>query len=210
MIKRKRNKIRRRQYSEYEYTKILTDAEKYRLRDACWNSTMYLADLFGILSLSVIGLRIEEIAHLRREDVDFKKKIIRIADHHPCNCHYCQNRAKQMTISEFRNISDEEVKKIYWKPMTKHAVRDISYGFNQEYVHILEAFFDKYDRYPFNAAEMRRRIDNIFRRAQVKGHSSHDLRKTAAANFAAKGATEYELMAIMGWNDRTIPNGFFK
>jgi len=195
---------------------ILSNEELNRVFDVCDHSEKYLENNFIVKTMGLLGFRVGEAAHFRKSWVNFEKKTIRIPAHEPCDCSYCQERVREQlkkreySKEESKTIAKKIVSKYYWHPKTTAGSRFIYYGFNAEYERILNEFFSKYDQWPYTVNTAERRIKKLLNLADLGDHKSHDLRKTAGSNFAAKGLNEYELMQIMGWEDSKVAKKYIR
>lgn len=191
--------------TEYD---ILTKEECNRLINVCERSEHPIQNSFIVQTMMIPGLRIGEAAHMKKNWVDFNNKRIRIPSHQPCSCSYCQVRTKQklklLHKENWKNVSNEEVMKWYWQPKTVAGVRNVYFGFDPDFTESVNDFFAKNDEWSYSVNHTRRRIKKMFELAGLENHIPHDLRKTAATNFAANNISIFPLMQIMGWDDIQI------
>jgi integrase len=113
------------------------DALDTREFEQLLEATYDLQDYYGLQSRFVIlvagrlGMRAGEIAHMKESWVDWRRSLIDIPRHQPCDdgrngglCGYCKRKARQKT-----NHGDEptlaDAKRTMWSPKTKAAAREI-------------------------------------------------------------------------------------
>lgn len=175
----------------------LNEEEFERVLNACDMTDYFLEDKFLVLSMSKLGLRLGEIAHMKEYWVDFVRGEITIPSHDPCDCIYCRNAFKGK--SKRRNIQTDDVMKVQWCPKTKAGARTIWFEFDLELKEVIKSVITKYKACPFSTSNIRRRIRKLGERAGIQKLHPHGLRATAATNFAYDGMDVATLKTIMGW-----------
>ena len=195
---------------------ILSKEKCDRLISMCERSEHPVENNFIVQTMLILGLRRGEVAHMKKSWVDFNNKRIRIPSHEPCSCSYCVKQVKQKLKQmrepkeKWENVSKEEVMRWYWQPKSRAGVRSIYFGFDPEYVQVLKNFFAKYDEWPYSVATAYKRIKKMLKLAGLGNRIPHDLRKTAATNFAANGIGVFQLMDIMGWDDIQVAKWYVR
>lgn len=151
--------------------RFLTSEEKTRLLDECKNSRN--TNLFPIVALAVItGMRFSEIANLRWKDVSFDREIITLLQTKNGEIRYVPLTVEAAKI--FRGCAS-------YGGLDNHLIFPPSKNTRiQKVISIREAF------------------EAALKRAQIDNFRFHDLRHTAASYMAMSGATQGELMAILG------------
>lgn len=164
-----------------------------------------------------LGLRAGEIAHFRREWVDWQKKQIRIPSFDPCDkgrgggpCGYCYKRARE--AAEIHDVTVEDAVKRRWQPKTEHAARAIPFDFAEWIVDELEAFLWKFDRYEHSRVSVNRRMDRLAEAAGVPADDiyPHCLRATAATYHAYRGLPPAALQSLFGWSKLSVANKYVR
>jgi len=86
-----------------------------------------------------LGMRIGEIAHLRRSWVDLEQGLIEVPSHEPCEkgrdgglCGYCRRQANRTYENDPENRDLDELLDSYWQPKTTAAERAVPYTFDDE------------------------------------------------------------------------------
>lgn len=152
--------------------RYLSLEEKERLLQECQASRN--PNLFPMVALALItGMRFGELASLRWEDVDFDKLII--------------------TLWQTKNGD------VRYVPLTQEA-KKILYG-----CHTFQSspnrgliFQSERNQLGVQLISIRGAFESALQRANIKNFRFHDLRHTAASYMAMAGATQGELMAILG------------
>lgn len=183
----------------------LTDRQFELLLEACdkLKPPKDLQARFIILLAGRLGMRAGEISHTKSWWVDWKKGMINIPVHEPCECGYCAQHAMQRVKYNENGLTFEEAMKDQWGPKTWMAARAVPYDFDSRVELIVERFFEEYDEYPRSRLSVNRRIKEVavlagFEPARVYPHC---LRATAASYHAARGLDAIPLQAFMGWSD---------
>lgn len=157
--------------------RFLSPSEKERLLQACRESRN--PNLLPMVSLALItAMRFGEIAGLHWRDIDF--------DHSTITLLRTKNGDRRIIP-----LTDE-VASIFHKCPTFGASLD-------ELV-----FRSQYNTGRQQKVSIRESFENAVERAQIKDFRFHDLRHTAASYMAMAGATQGELMAILGHRSPTM------
>lgn len=151
--------------------RFLSIAEKERLLQACQESRN--PNLLPIVSLALItAMRFGEIAGLRWRDIDFEQHII--------------------TLLRTKNGDRRII------PLTEEAAAIFkncqSFGESGDEL----VFKSKRNAVQKQKISVREAFENAVERVGIKNFRFHDLRHTAASYMAMSGATQGELMAILG------------
>jgi len=149
-------------------TRFLAPEEKDRLLSACKLS--HNPNLFPIVALALLtAMRYGEIVNLKWKDVDFDQKLITL--------HETKNGDKRVIplIEDVRSI-----------------LQKVSEKRNQS------EFIFKSNRLGKRPLSIRKSFAKALRIAMIEDFRFHDLRHTAASYLAMNGATQGELMTILG------------
>ena len=117
--------------SESEFKRLLGGA---KLLKPPWN----LEAMFIVFAGGRLGLRVGEIAHLRREWVSFETGLIQIPSHEPCRkgrdggiCGYCRRQARRVVANDDGDDRDlDDVLDSYWNPKTPASERAVPFEFD--------------------------------------------------------------------------------
>lgn len=188
----------------------LTDREFELLLEGCRKCDDYWGEQarFIVLVCGRLGMRVGELAHMRESWVDWRRKVISIPRHQPCDkgrdggiCGHCEQAAKQMVeVDESRDIDDMRAR--MWGPKTDMAVRDVPFDHDPRAELTLERFFERYDRWPVSQSAVNRRVKRAAKKAEEIDHENvypHALRASAASHWAARGLDTLPLQSLMGW-----------
>lgn len=157
--------------------RFLSLDEKQRLLEACHASSNPL--LYPIIALALeMGMRFGEIIKLRWKDIDFDRELI--------------------TLRETKNGEDRIL------PLTRESLA-ILRQMQSENCKGNELVF-KSRRHPSTEKpiDIRKSFAKALKIAQIEGFRFHDLRHTAASYLAMNGATQGELMVILGHKTPTM------
>jgi len=151
--------------------RYLSLEEKTRLLDACKTSSNPY--LYSIVSLALLtGMRYGEIVKLKWCDINFEMRF--------------------MTLHETKNGEKRVI------PLTDDVVKIFqscpSYGAKREEV----IFKSRQLTATKSPISIRKTFDRALKIAGIEGFRFHDLRHTAASYMAMSGATQGELMTILG------------
>lgn len=163
---------------------------------------------FVILVCGRLGLRVGELAHMRESWVDWRRQVIEIPRHQPCDkgrgggiCGVCEQHARQMVdVDPSRDL--DAMRARLWGPKTDQAVRDVPFDFDARAQLVLERFFDRFDRWPVSQQAANRRVNRAAREADGLSEADvypHCLRSTAASYHAGRGLDTLPMQALMGW-----------
>lgn len=151
--------------------RFLSLDEKDRFLNACKASSN--SHLYSIVSLAILtGMRFSEIMKLSKRDLDFEQKIITLQKTKNGERRYIPITAQvEAILNEYISIQMKDDELIFKsvRPNNKRGVITIRKAFEK-------------------ALEV----------AQIQGFRFHDLRHTSASYLAMNGATQGELMAILG------------
>jgi integrase len=164
---------------------------------------------FVVLVAGRLGMRAGEIAHMREGWVDWRRNLIDIPRHQPCDdgrdgglCGYCLRKAEQKT-GHGDEPSLEEAKQSMWSPKTAAGAREIPFGAAPRAEIVIEQFFDRFGAWPHTRQSINRRVDRAAEQAADIHPGDvypHALRATAASRFAARGLDVFSLKNVMGWS----------
>jgi integrase len=151
--------------------RVLSQEEKTRLLEECTNSRN--PNLFPIVSLALMtGMRHGEIVGLRWKEIDFVNRTVTL------------NQTKNGDRRVIPLTGEmEQIFKNCW-----------TYGEEKERL-IFRSTKDIVDE---KRASIREAFENALHRAGITNFRFHDLRHTAASYMAMAGATQGELMTILG------------
>ena len=86
--------------TRHSHEDVLNDREFELLLEACGDLPAprgFEAQFICLLG-GRLGLRAGEIAHFESSWLDWNRKLIRIPQHEPCDCGYCQRQARQEVV----------------------------------------------------------------------------------------------------------------
>lgn len=151
--------------------RFLSKDERKRLLEECRNSRNI--NLFPIVSIALItGMRFGEIAHLRWGDVDFDQEIITRLQTKNGDVRYVPLTNEGSKIFKECPSYGSGKNSLIFPPSKNTQVKKV--------ISIREAF------------------EAALKRAEIENFRFHDLRHSAASYMAMSGATQGELMAILG------------
>lgn len=166
-----------------------------------------------------LGMRAGEIAHMRRDWIDWERKQINIPTYQNCtkgrggdDCGYCRSQAKQAVGYRPEVLTLEEELGKRWKPKTDTSARTIPFGFSDRIEACLREFFDRHEQYPHCRSSMNRRMDQLANAAGMDEDTiyPHALRATAATFHAFRGLPVAPLQALMGWADMATARKYIR
>lgn len=151
--------------------RYLSKEERQRLLGECKNSRNI--NLFPIVSIALItGMRFGEIVNLRWENLNFERGIITLLETKNGEIRYVPLTKEAEIIFKDCNSLGTAVQSLVFPPSKNTRVKKV--------ISIREAF------------------EAALKRAEIEDFRFHDLRHTAASYMAMSGATQGELMAILG------------
>lgn len=151
--------------------RFLSLEEKERLLNACKNSPNQF--LYSLVSLSIhTGMRFGEIIRLQWEDIDFINRAIVL--------HETKN-------GDRRVIPLTDTAKLLFESCPTYNTKPSGPIFKSHRTNNKNGFIS-----------VRQAFQNALKVAEIKNFRWHDLRHTAASYLAMNGATQGELMAILG------------
>jgi integrase len=157
--------------------RFLSKEEQERLLTACRESRN--PNLYPIVAIALLtGMRYGEIVNLKWGDIDFHRCLITL--------HRTKNGDKRYIPLA---ASVEKVLK-----------ENLAFGASLE-ARVFQSHCNRRDEHPVSIREA---FEGALRRAQINDCRLHDLRHTAASNMAMAGATQGELMAILGHRSPTM------
>lgn len=154
-----------------------------------------------------LGMRIGEIAHMKRTWVDVEQGLIEVPSHEPCEkgqdgglCGYCRRQAKRTYQNDPENRDLDELLESYWEPKTAAAERAVPYEFDDSVADVLSSFFEYYYEVPLSVNTCRRRVNDATEMSELNRRVyPHALRATAASTHAYEGLNIASMKAMMGW-----------
>ena len=187
----------------------LSDAEFERLVDAAYelDEPFVSQSLFVLYVSGRLGLRAGELAHIKESWVDWDRQQINIPRHDRCDfgenggyCGYCEQQAR-LAAKNNEDLSFDEALEERWQPKTTTGARAVPFGWDDEIVSVVEAFFELYDRWPRSRAVVNRRVTMVAEAAGMKSEEvyPHALRATAGTHHAYRGLSTLALQSLMGW-----------
>lgn len=166
-----------------------------------------------------LGMRAGEIAHMRRDWIDYQREQITIPSYQDCTkgrngdaCGYCRSQARQaIGYDSNDNTLDEELSK-RWKPKTQQSARTIPFGFSDRVEACLREYFSEHEQYQHCRSSMNRRMDELADAAGMPQDElyPHCLRATAATYHAFRGLSVAPLQALMGWADMATAKKYIR
>lgn len=155
----------------------LTETEVELFLNACTSQTQKLIATVLIYA----GLRVSELAHMKKIWIDWQEQTINIPSSQPCTCGEC---AKKGGI---------------WKPKTTKAIRAVPFKQEIRLSTLLRAYFSLYDEVGLSRVAIFQNIKSIAKKSGITHRVyPHALRATAATRFGHRcsGPT---VCYIMGW-----------
>jgi integrase len=164
---------------------------------------------FVVLVAGRLGMRAGEIAHMKSDWVDWRRSLIDIPRHQPCEdgrnggvCGYCKRKAEQMT-HHGDEPDMEAALRSRWSPKTDAAAREIPLDAAPRAEIVIEQFFERFGEWPHTRQSINRRVDRAAEKAEGIHPDDvypHALRATAASRFSANGLDVFALKSVMGWS----------
>lgn len=189
--------------THHTHEDVLNDREFELLLEACDTlpSPRGFEARFICLLSGRLGLRAGEIAHFRTAWIDWTRKLIRIPQHEPCRCGYCQRQARQ-EATHHDHLTEEDALASRWHPKTVASARSLPFDLSLRLELCIERFANQYDGFPRSRSTVNRRVTEAAATAGLSGRIyPHCLRATAASHHAYKGVAPVPLQALMGWSD---------
>ena len=185
----------------------LSEEDFDRLVKACEQTDQPIENRFVILMAGMLGLRIGEIAHMKKSWIDFDRELITIPHHEPCACSYCITRMKKRM--KRKNIPPREVMGEQWRPKSEAGARTIYFGFDPEVKEVLKTIMIKYKQCPFIVTTIYSRIRRLGKTTGLDVYP-HALRATAGFKFAFDGINAKTLQTIMGWSNLLMADAYIR
>ena len=187
----------------------LSEAEFDRLVDAAYglDTPFDEQSLFVLYVAGRLGLRAGELSHIRESWVDWDRQQIEIPRRDKCDfgqggsvCGYCYQQA-ELAVRNNEDLTLEEALSQRWEPKTENSARAVPFGWNEEIVAVINAFFERYDKWPRCRAVVNRRVTKVAQKAGVPTEEvyPHCLRATAGTFHAYRGLSTLALQSLMGW-----------
>ncbi|AAM88709.1 site-specific integrase [Natrialba phage PhiCh1] len=162
---------------------------------------------FVITMSGKLGMRIGEIAHMKRTWVKPDQGLIEVPSHEPCEkgrdgglCGYCRRQANRTYQNDPENRDLDELLKSYWEPKTEAAERAVPYEFDEDVEDVVSSFFEYYYEVPLSVNTCRRRVKDAAEASDLNRRVyPHALRATAASTHAYEGLNIASMKAMMGW-----------
>lgn len=155
----------------------LNDQEIEELINACETDLERLI----IITLIYTGMRVDELAHLKKYWMDFRNDVI--------------------------NIPSQDGD---WKPKTEHGSRAIPIV-EARLKYVLNQYFSGNEKIGLSRTTIWRIIKKIGSRTSIKhGIYPHSLRSTFASILAYKGISEGSMCSIMGWSSIKTAQDYVK
>lgn len=190
--------------SEDQFEHLVESLDRFR------NKSQKLEAKFILFTAGRLGMRAGEISHIKKDWINFKKDLIKIPPHEPCDCGYCRQRA----ISEYEhndNLTLEQAMERRWHPKTDHAIRSIPYDWSDRVKKCILEFFDIYDKFPIARNGVNRRVKKLAKLSDLdKNIYPHSLRATAGTFHAYNGLSITGLLNLMGWSDLKIAQKYIR
>lgn len=194
--------------TRHAHEDALTDQEFEQLLDGAkqLRPPLNLETMFVILLTGRLGLRIGELAHIKRSWVNFETGLVSIPSVEPCTkgrdgglCGYCRRQTRRIAARE-ASVDLEALRDTYWQPKTSAAERAVPFEFSARVANIIAAFFEAFGAWPHSVHTARRRVSIAAAVASLTQRIyPHCLRATAASAHAYRGLTVPALQAMMGW-----------
>ena len=167
--------------------RLLSIEEKNRFLIACQSSSN--PHLYPIVSIALLtGMRFGEIVNLRWEDIDYKNKTITLEE-----TKKGKKRILPLTsaVEKILSLSDQIdiATKLVFKP-------------NSPSTGLVFKFSSPTNR--SGLVDIRNAFVKALKLAEISNFRFHDLRHAAASYLAISGASQGELMAILGYNTPTM------
>jgi integrase len=195
--------------NQREFQLLLEGAEQMQEQDD-------IQARFVLLVGGRLGLRRGEMAHMREEWIDWRRNMIVIPRQDDCDqgrkgvCGSCRQHAKQR-VAHNEDLTFEEALDLQWRAKTDEAAREVPFGFDPRVTLCIERFFDNYDRYPYSAQSVNRRVERAASLADELSPDPiypHCLRATAASYHASRGLGTIPLQSLMGWSQLSTAQNY--
>jgi len=171
---------------------------------------------FIVMIAGRLGLRAGEIAHLTRDWLDKREKMIEIPGHLECTkgkdrgmCGYCRQQIKQCV--EHNDLEWNEVAHHWWRPKTEAGIRGVPYDFEPRAELAIERFFNEFDGFEHSYTAVSRRVKRAAECAPEINPEDiycHALRATAATYHVSRGLKSHPLTALMGWSNLSTAEAY--
>lgn len=174
---------------------------------------------FVILVAGRLGLRAGEIAHMRENWIDWRRRMVVIPGYQECekgrgggHCGQCEQAAKQK-VEHNDDITLEGARRESWTPKTDAAAREVPFDASPRAELAIERYFDRFDRFQTSQTGLGRRVKTAAGNAlelEPEDVKPHGLRATAATRFAARGLNVIALQAMFGWSQLSTAHHYIR
>lgn len=200
----------------------LEDREFQLLLEGCYqldDDYFALEARLAVLLTGRLGLRVGELIHLQESWIDWRKRMIEIPQHHPCQkgkdggpCGSCRQAAKQR-VKYNDDVSLDEALRHRWEPKTDAAARSVPFDHDPKVEIVIERYFERFSEFQGSHSAVHRRLDRACEQVDELDGSSiypHALRATAASYHASQGLGALALQALMGWADLSTAHRYVR
>jgi len=158
-----------------------------------------IRDSFIISCLTFCGLRVSELAHLKRSWVNIEDATITIPERQYCSCWECN----------YVNPKTGKCKEGIWKPKTKKGARTVLMG--SKILPIINQFLLGSDGLNLTRQRIWQRVKELAKDARILHNVyPHCLRATAATRLAYKNISAASLKYVMGWEKLEAADAYVK
>lgn len=199
----------------------LDDREFQLLLEATYDlEDMYALEARVIVfALGRLGMRVGELVHMRADWVDWRRRMIDIPQHEPCQkgrggdiCGYCRQLAVQQAAHN-PGLSVDAALAQRWQPKTDAAARSIPFDFHPGVEIAIERYFQEFDRFQTSKSGVNRRLAKALERVDELDSGDiypHCLRATAASFHASRGLDAISLQSLLGWADLSTAHRYVR
>lgn len=199
----------------------LEDRDFQLLLEATYELKDYFAleSRFIILVAGRLGLRAGEIVHMQESWIDWRRQMIEIPLHEPCEkgkdggpCGYCRQLATQR-LEHNEDMTETEALRLAWSPKTQAGSRSIPFDFHPRAEIVVERYFDRFDSFQTSKSGINRRLNKAVEYVDELDESElypHCLRATAASYHASRGLDAISLQSLMGWADLSTAHRYVR
>lgn len=142
--------------TRHSHQDALSESEFQRLVDATddLDHPFDAECLFVLVAAGRLGMRAGEIAHIRRDWINFDDALIQVPRHDPCTfgetvgpCSYCETQA-ELAMEYDDGLAREDALAQRWEPKTSTSVRAIPYDFDAFVEAVVTEFFETRSAFP--------------------------------------------------------------
>jgi len=155
-------------------------------------------DVFVLKILIYTGLRNSEFLHLKKDWINFEKRVIKIPSSQTCECSECARKRHGIWKPKY----EQSVRSI---PILNEILPDLMEYFI-EHENIMETYRNRV--YTWSVVKkmmkifnIKRRIKNMKKEVKIKNPYTHALRATFASILAKHGYNALVIQKVLGWND---------